>query len=79
MHRRTFSRYVAFSISKNEHARMAHMARRFGFSTLDALGADLFRIGLAMIDERYVPTSRQEQFQQARTRVGGRRSIRRVA
>lgn len=81
MHRRTFSRYVAFSVSKSEHARLDHIARRFGFATLDALGADLFRIGLATMEESYVTTSRQEQFQRARARVGGRRvaASRRVA
>lgn len=72
MRRGKFSTYVAFSLDKDEHARMARLARRFGYATLDALSADLFRIGLASVDTCFVTTTHYERFLRARSRLGGR-------
>lgn len=69
MHPRTFSGYTGFSLTKAERARLTHLARAFGFATLDALAADVFRIGLATVDTCWTPTTRLERFLGARARV----------
>lgn len=69
MHPRTFSGYTGFSLTTAERARLTHLARVFGFATLDALAADLFRIGLATVDTCWTTTTRFEQFLGTRARV----------
>lgn len=53
--------YVAFTLSGRERARMQYLADRLGFANLDALVADLFRIGLQQVKATFAPASALEQ------------------
>ena len=54
--RRDFGGWVAFSLGEREAARLAHIARRLGYSTLDTIAADMMRIGLDETEQAYVPS-----------------------
>lgn len=73
MRRVKHSGYVAFSVTEAERERLSRLAERFGFATLDALGADLFRIGLTTMDACYRPVTAYERFVRLRMRVRRRR------
>lgn len=69
MRRREYSGYVAFTLKPDERARLSRLAARHMYAHLDPLAADLFKIGLAMVEQCYVPTTKHEQFLAARARV----------
>jgi len=48
---------------------LTRVAQRCGYAHLDPLAADLFRIGLAQLDQAFMPTSSHERFLGARARM----------